>query len=92
MPIQSDRWIEEIVLKRRMIGPLTAIIDSEDSDTRFLARVRTDPGDQIPERYGIGKLSRALSHPQKSIDDLRWEVDLCALRDHCERNAILVLH
>jgi len=66
----------------------SAIIDPKAFDERSFVSVQAESVIVPPEFVCIGAFHRILSNPQGCIDDLRWEIDLCALRNHCERNAI----
>ena len=66
----------------------SAIIDPKAFDERSFVSVQGRLGDRASEFVRIGSLDRIFSYPQGCTDDLRWKVDLCALRNHRERDAI----
>ncbi len=66
----------------------SAIIDPKAFDERSFVSVKAGSVIVPPNSFALARSDRILSYPQGCTDDLRWKVDLCALRNHGERNAI----
>ena len=66
----------------------SAIIDPKAFDERSFVTVQAESVIVPPNSFALARSVEYFRIPRDVLDDLRWEVDLCALRDYCERNAI----
>ena len=66
----------------------SAIIDPKAFDERSFVSVRADSVIVPPNSFALARSVEYFRIPRDVLDDLRWQVNLCALRDHRERDAI----
>ncbi len=60
----------------------SALIDPRAFDERPFVSVQARSVIVPPNSFALARFHRILSYPPGCIDDLRWKIDLCALRDH----------
>ena len=66
----------------------TTIVDPKHFDERSFVTVQTDVLRGAAEFFCAGAIGGVLQDSAGRADDLRGEIDLCALRHYCERHAV----